>query len=94
MSAEVKESMMELLVFVATRTRVFIKMSRVGVATKLLLTLSLGYVDVLTDLLVSKSYYDAKDFSTAYATMGFAVLAIVNSGSGYFCSVWEKGEDV
>ena len=35
------------------------------------ISLFVSYFDVLTDLLVSKSYYDAGDFSTAYATGGF-----------------------
>lgn len=43
---------------------------------KLLMTLSLGYMDIVTDFLVAKSYFDANEFNTAYATAGFAVLAI------------------
>ena len=52
------------------------KMARIGVATKLLMTLSMGYMYILTDFLMAQSYYDVKDFSTAYATAGFAVFAI------------------
>ena len=33
--------------------------------------LFVSYFDILTDLLVSKSYYDAGDYDTAYATGGF-----------------------
>ncbi|GMH96280.1 hypothetical protein TrVE_jg3705 [Triparma verrucosa] len=38
--------------------------------------LFVSYFDILTDLLVSKSYYDAGDFSTAYATGGFIAVAV------------------
>ncbi|GMH71529.1 hypothetical protein TrLO_g9083 [Triparma laevis f. longispina] len=77
MTEEQKQGFKLFLISVARRNRLAKKMARIGVAWKLLLTLSMGYIDVVTDLLVSKSYYDAKDFSTAYATAGFAILAIV-----------------
>lgn len=66
------------------------KMARVGVAWKLVLTLGLGYLDLVTDLLVAKSYFDAGDLSTAYATVGFAVLAIVLQGLLTFFNYWKK----
>ncbi|GMI17372.1 hypothetical protein TrLO_g9357 [Triparma laevis f. longispina] len=72
-----RESMMEFLIVIATRIRVLMKMSRIGVALKLLMTRSMGYADVLTDLLVAKIYYDMEDFRKAYATAGFAKFAIV-----------------
>ncbi|GMH75404.1 hypothetical protein TL16_g06753 [Triparma laevis f. inornata] len=77
MSEAEAENFTEFLVVIATRTRLLMKMSRIGVALKLAVTLSLGYADVLTDFLVAKSYYDAGKLSTAYATAGFAVFAIV-----------------
>ena len=77
MTKEETENLTEFLCTIAARTRVTMKMSRTGVALKLLMTLSMGYMDVLTDFLVAKSYYDTKIFNTAYATAGFAVLAIV-----------------
>lgn len=66
-------------------------MARYGVGLKILLTLTLGYADIITDLLVAKSYYDAKEFSTAYATAGFAVLAIVIQSLCTFFSIRGKG---
>ncbi|GMH64394.1 hypothetical protein TL16_g03953 [Triparma laevis f. inornata] len=74
------ENITHILVFIAIQIRVLMKMSRIGVAVKMGLTLCLGYVDILTDFLVAKSYYDAGRFDTAYATGGFAVMAIVLQG--------------
>lgn len=65
-------------------------MARVTVAWKLVMTLSLGYLDVLTDLLVAKSYYDAGDLSTAYATARFAVLAIALQAVATFFNYGKK----
>lgn len=47
-------------------------------------------MDVLTDLLVAKTYYDAKEFSAAYETAGFAVLAIVMQALGTFFQYGKK----
>lgn len=77
MSDAEEENFTEFLIVIATKTRVLMKMSRIGVAMKLVMTLSLGYMDVLTDFLVAKSYYDAKEFGTAYATAGFAIFAFM-----------------
>ncbi|GMH48522.1 hypothetical protein TrLO_g4559 [Triparma laevis f. longispina] len=77
MTKEETENLTEFLCTIAVRTRVTMRMSRIGVVLKLLMTLSMGYMDALTDFLVAKSYYDTKIFNTAYATAGFAVLAIV-----------------
>ncbi|GMH71940.1 hypothetical protein TL16_g05789 [Triparma laevis f. inornata] len=60
----------------AALRRVHTKMTKIGIAAKLSMTLTLGYTDVLTDFLVAKSYYDVKEFNTAYATAGLAVFAI------------------
>ncbi|GMH79514.1 hypothetical protein TL16_g08173 [Triparma laevis f. inornata] len=77
MMEEQKEGLKLFLINVAKQNRLAKKMARIGIAWKLLLTLSMGYLDVMTDLLVAKSYYDAGKFSAAYATAGFAVLAIM-----------------
>ncbi|GMI13830.1 hypothetical protein TrLO_g939 [Triparma laevis f. longispina] len=77
MTEEQKEGFKVFLINVARRNRTAKKMVRVSVAWKLVMTLSFGYFDVLTDLLVAKSCYDAGDLNTAYTTAGFAVLAIV-----------------
>ncbi|GMI04275.1 hypothetical protein TrLO_g11514 [Triparma laevis f. longispina] len=71
-------------------TRVLMKIARIGVATKLLMTLSMGYMDILTDFLVAQSYYDVKDFSTAYATAGFAVFAIASQAMVTFFQYGKK----
>lgn len=73
-----KENQKKFLVEIAKRYRTLAKMSRIRVAVKIIVTLSLGYFDILTDLLVAKSYYDADKFYTAYATMGFAFFSIVS----------------
>lgn len=70
MPDEAQANLVEFLVFIAVQTRVMMKIARIGVALKLAMTLSLGYFDVLTDLLVAKSYYDAGDSATAYAMAG------------------------
>ncbi|GMH64396.1 hypothetical protein TrLO_g8289 [Triparma laevis f. longispina] len=72
-----KENKKKFLIEIAKKHRTLAKMSRIGVAVKMLLALSLGYFDILTDFLVAKSYYDSGKFDTAYATAGFAILAIV-----------------
>lgn len=66
------------------------KMARVGVAWKLVMTLTLGYSDVVADLLVAKSYYESGDLNTAYTTAGFAVLAIVMQALLTFFNYWNK----
>ncbi|GMH60492.1 hypothetical protein TrLO_g7859 [Triparma laevis f. longispina] len=60
-------------------------MSSIGVAVKISLTLAMGYMDVITDFLVPKSYYNAGRLNTAYATAGFALFAIiVQAGITFF----------
>lgn len=62
-----KENQKKFLIEIAKRYRTLAKMNRIGVAVKMLLTLSLGYFDVLTDFLFAQSYYDAGEVETAYA---------------------------
>ena len=65
------------LIGVAKKNRTAKKMARYGVGVKIALTLLLGYMDILTDFLVARSYYNAGKLDTAYFTGGFAVLAIL-----------------
>ena len=77
MTEKAREGQRQFLIEIAKRSRTAKKMARIGVALKILLTLVLGYADVVTDFLVAKSYYDAGESGTAQATAGFAILAIV-----------------
>ncbi|GMH92162.1 hypothetical protein TL16_g12264 [Triparma laevis f. inornata] len=77
MSKEAHEILIHFLCTIAVQIRVLMKMSRIGVAMKLMLPLGLGYADVLTDFLVAKSYYDVGKVGTAYAMAVFAVFSIV-----------------
>ncbi|GMH71523.1 hypothetical protein TrLO_g9081 [Triparma laevis f. longispina] len=90
MTEEQKEGFKLFLISVARRNMLAKKMARIGVAWKLVLILGLGYLDLVTDLLVAKSYFDAGDLSTAYATVGFAVLTIVLQGLLTFFNYWKK----
>ncbi|GMI05380.1 hypothetical protein TrVE_jg13641 [Triparma verrucosa] len=72
----VKTNLTKFMVEIAKRHRTMAKMARIGVAMQIFLTLSLGYFDIITDFLVAKSYYDIGKLDTAYATAGFAFLAI------------------
>ncbi|GMI02644.1 hypothetical protein TrLO_g11484 [Triparma laevis f. longispina] len=69
-----KENQKKFLIEIAKKHRTLAKMSRIGVAVKILLTLSLGYLDVITDFLVVKSYYDLNKLNQAYATAGLGFL--------------------
>ncbi|GMH83786.1 hypothetical protein TrST_g4915 [Triparma strigata] len=71
-----KTNLTKFMVEIAKRHRTMAKMARIGVAMQIFLTLSLGYFDIITDFLVAKSYYDIGKLDTAYATAGFAFLAI------------------
>lgn len=75
----------------AALRRVHMQMSKIGIAAKLSMTLTLGYTDVLTDFLVAKSYYDVKEFNNAYATAGFAVFAIAGQA---LCTFPQYGKKV
>ncbi|GMH68549.1 hypothetical protein TrLO_g2292 [Triparma laevis f. longispina] len=52
MTADVKDNVTEFLVVIVMQIRALMKMSRIEVALKLVMTLSMGYADVLTDFLV------------------------------------------
>ncbi|GMH88430.1 hypothetical protein TL16_g11155 [Triparma laevis f. inornata] len=77
MDEEAKENQKLFFIRVAKRHRVARKMGRWGVGIKLFITLVIGYADIVTDFLVAKSYYDVQEFSTAYTTAGFGILAIL-----------------
>ncbi|GMI02539.1 hypothetical protein TrLO_g8526 [Triparma laevis f. longispina] len=77
LSDAAREKVKRFLVVIARKNRKLAKMSRYGVAVKMLFTLFMGYFDIITDLLVAKSYYDVEDYKTAYATAAFAIFAIV-----------------
>ncbi|GMI04368.1 hypothetical protein TrLO_g9667 [Triparma laevis f. longispina] len=85
-----RENQKKFLIAIAKRYRTTRKMARIGVALKLFMTLILGYIDVLTDLLVAKSYYGVEEIGTTYATAGFAVLAIVLQALGTFFQYAKK----
>jgi len=77
MSQEEKENLAEFLATVGKELRTASKMARMGVGMMIALELLMGYFDIVTDILVAKSYYDAGQISTAQATAGFAVFAII-----------------
>ncbi|GMH81187.1 hypothetical protein TL16_g08851 [Triparma laevis f. inornata] len=76
---------------IAKRNRTMKKMARIGVATKIIFTFVLGYVDILTDLLVAKSYYDIGNFGTAYSTATFSVTSITAQAIFTFKQYKKKG---
>ncbi|GMH65857.1 hypothetical protein TL16_g11548 [Triparma laevis f. inornata] len=90
MTEEEKEGFRLFFITVARRNLSMKKMARIGVTWKLAITLILGYFDVLTDLLVSRSYMHAGDCSTAYATAGFAFAAIIIQATFTFINYWKK----
>jgi len=51
-------------------------MSRIGVFAKTALSLPLGYGDLVTDILVARSYYQDGNGRIADATAFFATLAL------------------
>ena len=67
-----KENMKGFFVNVARRAarRKDVKKRRVGAAIKIASTLFMGYFDIITDFLVSKSYYEADKMVMAYSTAG------------------------
>ncbi|GMH53840.1 hypothetical protein TrLO_g14765 [Triparma laevis f. longispina] len=71
------ERLEKFLIIIAKRNVTRVKMSRLGVGMKMSLTLLLGYMDIITDLLVAKSYYEVEDYTTAYGIAGCALLAIL-----------------
>ncbi|GMI05280.1 hypothetical protein TrVE_jg3836 [Triparma verrucosa] len=77
MTEKAREGQRQFLIEIAKRSRTAKKMARIGVAVKTFMTLVFGYADVVTDLLVAKSYYDAGEIGTAQTTAGFAILAIL-----------------
>ncbi|GMI14938.1 hypothetical protein TrLO_g10403 [Triparma laevis f. longispina] len=77
MSPVDKQGLKLFLIGVAKKNRIAKKMARYGVGLKIAMTLGLGYMDILTDLFVARSYYEAGKLNTAYATAGFAVMAIL-----------------
>ncbi|GMH49077.1 hypothetical protein TrVE_jg4231 [Triparma verrucosa] len=56
MSQKEKDNLAEIFGVVGKELRTASKMARIGVALKIMLTLVLGYADVVTDFLVAKSY--------------------------------------
>ena len=90
MSQEEKDNFAEFLAEVGKELRTATKMARMGVGMMIALELFIGYFDIVTDILVAKSYYDAGDIGTAQITAGFAVLAIVMQAACTFYQYAKK----
>ncbi|GMH56646.1 hypothetical protein TrLO_g14360 [Triparma laevis f. longispina] len=92
MDEEEREVNLQILLGMAKRCKAVARreqMAHAGVAVKIGFTLFLGYVDVITDFLVAQSYYEVGDYTTAYATAGFATLAITLQAAITF---WQYGK--
>ena len=57
--------------------RPFVKISRLGVLARVSYSLNLSYVDLVTDVLVCKDYWDNERKQLAYTSGGCIALALV-----------------
>ena len=88
MSASEIANLKTFYVLLAKKMKHMVKMSRVGVAVKIIFTLMLGYTDLITDLLVTKSYSEAggrEDMTHAMA--GCIALTLFMQGAITFYQV-------
>ena len=66
----------ELLIDLAPKIKPSLKLARVGLAARMLLSLALTYVDLITDFLVLKEYGEGGEGMRKYFHISIAILAV------------------